>query len=513
MNHSLAYVNANVIPMEGSARYSALLIENGLVSALGGDGEIAALCAQKGIVPRDAGGATILPAFFDCHVHVLTTGENALGIDLYDCKDVSEVVKLLEEADKTWEAGRWIFAKRLDESRLAEGRPPLMSELDVISRPVFISDRGKHYTLVNRAAFEALVIPLDTTGVRLDESGQPTGRLQDDGNRLAQSRFFSSWTVAQRQDAGRYTAKLALSRGITTINAMEGLDSGDEDIPIILDVIPSLPLDMDIYWCTHDLEKVRELGLPCWGGDILLDGSIGSRTAAFSQPYSDADTCGYLNLPADEVRRIVGEALKNDLAISFHCIGELAMTQALDAMEAALAQYPEKRRSHKLRLEHFGFPTQADIVRAAEIGVVISTQPAFTYLRGGPGTVYNHRLGDERERGGYPLRRFLDAGIVLGGGSDSDVTPMDSLMGIHAAVNQPYPENAVTPYEAVRMYTIDAARCAFCADRKGSLVPGKQGDVVVLSDDPMAVNPRSIKDIRVLQTVYKGDVVFEAQRP
>ncbi|MGI6151561.1 MAG: amidohydrolase, partial [Christensenellales bacterium] len=291
----------------------------------------------------------------------------------------------------------------------------------------------------------------------------------------------------------------------------EGLDSSDEDIPIIHAVAPELPVDMPIFWCTPDAQKAVDMGFDMWGGDILLDGSIGSRTAAFSEKYEDADTCGYLNYSDEQVLAWVEEALRHDLGISFHCIGELAMTQALDAVEQALAKYPGKRANHRLRLEHFGFPTQRDIDRCGALGVRVSTQPAFTFLRGGPGTVYRARLGERRERAGYPLRRLLDAGVVLGGGSDSDVTPMDALLGIHAAVNQPYPENAVTPYEAVRMYTIDAAKVSFMEDTKGSLKVGKQGDLVVLSDDPMTVHPKKIRDIKVLATIHKGKVVFEGK--
>lgn len=511
MSASCAFFNANVIPMEEGKRFSAIAIIDGVIAALGTDEEVLSFCKEKGIEARDANGATILPAFFDCHVHALSTGENALGIDLYDCKDIAELMSLLEEADKTWEPGRWIFGKRLDESRLAEGRPPLMSELDAIGRPVFLSDRGKHYTAVNRAAYDALGITKDIVGVRLDENGEPNGRLQDDGNRVAQSRFFASWPLSQKQDAVRFTAKLAISRGITSIDAMEGLDSSADDVKFMAEMLDELPLDMNLFWATTRSEDVEELGLPIWGGDILLDGAIGSRTAAFSEKYCDGDTAGYLNYPDAEVFRMVEEAVVKDLGLSFHCIGELAMTQALDAIERALAHHPEKKDCHKLRLEHFGFPNQRDIDRAGALKLLISTQPAFTYLRGGPGTVYRSRLGEARERGGYPLRRFVDAGMILGGGSDSDVTPMNSLFGIHAAVNQPYPENALTPYEAVRIYTADAAKCAYRFDKKGTLTVGKQGDLVILEADPMTVDPRTIKDIRVLETIYKGKTVYAAE--
>lgn len=510
MNGTVAFVNANVIPMNDYERASAVYIKDGKVAAVGTDDEIRALCASGGIEPIDAGGNTILPGLYDCHAHILTTGINASGIDIFDCKDIAELMGMLKKADGEWPADRWIFGKRLDESRLAEGYPPVMKELDEIKRPVFLSDRGKHFVMVNRLAFDALGIDENMNGVMRDESGNLNGRLVDDAHEFASKTFSASWSREQRADAVRFTAELAVSRGITTIAGQEGLDSSDEDVEIMLGVRDELPIDLEIYWATSDVNNPLKAGLKCWGGDILLDGSIGSRNAAFKENFCDGDSPGYLNIPDDEVYRITRTAIENDLAVSFHCIGEVAITQALDMMQRAVSDLGERGKNAKLRLEHFGWPSDEDIVRAGEMGVRISTQSAFAYLRGGPGSVYRARLGERRERRGYPTRKLLDAGCIVGGGSDSDVTLMDSLLGIHAAVNQPYPENSVTPYEAVRMYTIDAAKCCFEEDTKGSIEVGKQGDIVMLSADPMKVDPLTIKDIKVLTTVHKGDIVYKA---
>ena len=513
MSGTIAVINANVIPMHKRDRNQAIFVKDGIIEKVGTNEEIKEAAAAAGIEPIDAKGATMIPGMYDCHVHMLTTGENATAIDVYDCKDIAEIIDIFKKADEEYEPGRWIYAKRLDESRLAEGRPPVIKEMECIKRPVFVLDRGKHYVLVNRLAYDALGVTKDIKGVRLDEDGEPNGRLQDDANTFASRAFFSSWTDEQRKDAIRFTANLAASRGITTICPQEGLDSTDDDVHLMCSIRDELPIDIQIFWNTHKLEDIKSENLDAWGGDILLDGSIGSRTAAFSEPYCDGDTCGYLNWPDEEVYRIVKEAIENDLIVSFHAIGELAITQALDAMEKALKEVgPEKAAKAKLRLEHFGFPAnENDIVRAGKMHLRVSMQSAFTYLRGGPGTVYRSRLGEERESGGYPSRKLLDAGCILGGGSDSDVTPMNSIFGMHAAVNQPYPESSITPYEALRMYTLDAARVTYQDEYKGSLEPGKQGDFVLLDRDPLKIDPTTIKDTQVLLTVHKGDVIFKAE--
>ena len=509
MSH-IALINGNVIPMEGYTRYSAVLALDGKIAALGTDEEIRAKAAEAGVTPIDVQGATVLPGLYDCHAHLALTGHDAQGIDLYDAPDIATVLERLREADKTWESDRWLFGKRLDEGLLKEKRPPTIKDLDEFKRPVFISDRGGHYTLVNHLAFEALKLDPSMTGVRVDENGDLTGRLHDTANKEARNRF--PWTKQQTLEAMVYTMNLAASKGITTIHCQEGFTLDDPSVPLLLDNMDSFPIDLQIYWCVanpHDEPMCYQLGI--WGGDILLDGSIGSRTAAFDEKYADGDGCGYLNFSDEQVDDFVEGAVARDLAVSFHVIGQRAIDQALSAMEKALEKHPDKRGTAHLRLEHFGFPKQEDIDRAAKIDVRISTQPAFTYLRGGPTSVYRSRLGEAREKAGYPLRRMLDAGLCLGGGSDSDITPLDSLLGIHAAVNQPYPENSVTPYEALRMYTLDAARCGWEDDIKGSLKVGKQADMTLLAEDPLAVNPATIKDIKVLKTIRKGKIIFEAE--
>jgi predicted amidohydrolase YtcJ len=504
---SIIIYNANVIPMDDGKRYEAISIRDGIIDRVGSSEEVLAESFPSERI--DAQGATVLPAFFDCHVHALTTGMNALAIDLYDVEDIPALLEILKKADAEYETGRWIFCKRFDESRIREGRPPVMDELDGILRPVFISDRGKHYTLVNRLAYDALGITDDIEGVRFDEFGKPNGRLQDQSNRTAQAEFFARWSPEERKKAIHTTALLAASRGITTVAAIEGLDSSDDDVPIIAEAIKELPIEMRVWWNTDSIQKPLAMGWKWWGGDFLLDGSIGSRTAAFDDRYSDADTRGYLNHTDEWVHNVIEQSLINDMAISFHCIGQSAIRQALDQMERTLETHPSKKLNHKLRLEHFGWADQKDIERCAKMNIKLSTQPSFTYLRGGPGSVYHQRLGDDRDRQAYPLRRFIDAGIVVGGGSDSDVTPMDALLGIHAAVNPPYPENALTAYEALRMYTSDASRVAFEDDRKGKIRIGLQGDLVILGGDPLTVDSKRIKDIKILFTIHKGKIIYQ----
>lgn len=504
---NIALINGNIIPMDAQKRYSAIIAIDGKIMKTGSDEEIINAAQKADVSVIDLNGATVLPGFHDCHAHLSLTGYNAQGIDLYDAKDIPEILKRLKETEVTLSPEQWLFGKRLDEGLLSEKRPPVMEELNIFKRPVFLSDRGGHYVVVNQAAYDALGIYPDLKGVRKDSDGHPNGRLQDDANKIARNRF--PWTKEQTLEAMRWTAQEALKKGITTIHAQEGFTADDPAVSLLLEAKDNFPVDLVIFWCmmpSNDSPLVEKTGI--LGGDILLDGSIGSRTAAFFDNYCDGDGCGYLNFSPKEVDDFVEYAVIHDLGMSFHVIGEKAAHIALNAYERALRMHPEKREIAKLRLEHFGWQKPEDIQRAAQMDVRISTQPAFTYLRGGPDSIYRSRLGETREKMGYSLRRMLDAGLCLGGGSDSDITPLDALLGIHAAVNPPYPENAVTPYEAVRMYTSDGAKSGWEDDYKGKLIIGMQADMVILDADPMTVNPRTIKDITVLGTIRKGTLVY-----
>lgn len=509
----MALINGKIRTMEDSPSIcDGIMIEHGKITALGRSEDIrrrfGELGAENAGMLIGLGGRTVVPGFHDCHVHIMGTGLNSLGIDMYDCKDVAGAIEKLR-ADS---GSGWVFGKRLDESRLREKRPPTMSELDsaVPDRPAYIVDRGWHYTLVNSVAFEQFGLSADIPGVCLGDDGRPNGRLHEKANSMAKMSFFEQQDEETRVSAFRHTASLAASKGCTTIHGMEGGSLfSDSDIPILLRVKDDLDTHVTLYWAIEDEKAVIREGLPVWGGDITLDGSIGSRTAAFSEPYDDApDTCGKLYYSDAQVKSLIRRALGSGLQIAFHAIGQKAISQALACYEGELGG--QGARYGQLRIEHFGFPRQEDIDSAASLGVVVSSQPSFTFLRGGPGTVYRTRLGETRERGGYPHRRMLDAGIAVGGGSDSDVTPIDPLLGMHAAVSPPYPENAVTPKEALEMFTSHAALIAGEHEAKGTLKEGKLGDLTVLDDDPLTVPSGSIRDISVYLTVKEGQVVYSS---
>lgn len=509
---SRAFVNGNIITMDQQdTRAEGLLIKEGKIAVIGTSEEVRIAAETEEVPVEDLQGKTVLPGFHDCHVHVIGTGMASLGADLYQCRSVKEIIQVLKAEEQKNGRG-WICGVRLDESRLSEKRPPSLQELtDAFpERGVYLLDRGLHYTVVNQKAYEEIGYQGTEKGIGRDEKGRPEGRMHEAANSMARQYFNDSMTKEQRRKAVKYVEEKAVKKGITTIHAMEGGEMfSDKDVDVFLEK-GSTKVDFVLYWDTLEIDQIKKAGLSRIGTDILSDGSIGSRTAAFDEPYTDKNnTCGKLYYTNEFLAEFMEKALKDHLQCGFHAIGQKAIRQILDCYEKAWQKYPWE--DARFRIEHFGFCDDRDIERAAENGIVISTQPSFSYLRGGEGSVYQIRVGRERERKAYPLRKFVEHGIVVAGGSDSNVTPMDALLGIHSAVNHPYKEHRVSIYQALRMFTIDAAYSAFEEKKKGSIEPGKMGDLAILSENPYQVSPEKIKDIEIEMTVKEGEVVYRKQ--
>jgi predicted amidohydrolase YtcJ len=515
MTHAIALVNGRAHSLDASARsYQALAIESGRITRVGDSTDLRTYAAERAIPVIDLNGRVVLPGAIDTHFHLTLTGMHLASVDFSGCRSVDEVLQVLREHVSRGGHGRWIVGKGLEEFNLREKRPPSAPELDRVcaSDPVFIEDRGHHYIVVNSLAFSRLGIPPESRGVRrLSDGSGISGQLMEEVMGSARRALLSFMDADQRRDMLVQGAAYAARCGVTTLHAIEGGPAtGDHEIPLLYELKDQLPARVKVYWCTTDLAAVTARGERAFGGDILLDGNLGARTAALLTPYADAAShTGELYYSQEEITRLVGAAARAGLQIGFHAIGDRAIEQALVAFEAAARQDPPIERP--FRLDHFGVPTRDQVTRAAALGVVIATQPPFPFRRSCPGGVYESRLGKERVQRAYPLRELKDAGLLVAGGSDSSVMPADYMFGIHSAVNHPYADQRLTPAEALQLYTLDAARLGFEESQKGTLTVGKLGDVVVLDNDPLAVAPTAIQDIRVEMTIRGGEVVFDRQ--
>ncbi|WP_432662833.1 amidohydrolase [Wukongibacter baidiensis] len=462
----------------------------------------------------DLMGKCVLPGFYDSHVHLVQTGLNELCLDLKDVTSLDQLFERLSDEAKKTPEGELIRAWGLDELKLKERRMPTRHELDacVPNNPLWINRIEFHVSILNSMALNMLNFPFNLEGIIKDKEGLPTGMLMNKANFLVRSRLRGIISDSTREKGVHKALDIAIEKGITSLNAMEGgFLFNDKGAEFVYKNKVNFPIDITLFYQIVDVEKVIEKGLKRIGGCIFLDGSFGSRTAALDAPYIDKnDTCGELYFSQEELNDFVLKAHKNNLQVAVHAIGARAIEQILTAYEYAQKIYP--RKNHRHRIEHFELPRKDHLERAAKLNLIISMQPAYEHYWGGEGKMYDMRLGPDRRKLTNPFNKILDKGLVIAGGSDSDVTGMDPILGIHTAVNHPNEEYAIDVFDAVKMFTINGAKAVFQEEEKGSIEIRKFGDFVVVDKNPLDIEKEIIKDIKVMMTIKEGNILFERER-
>jgi predicted amidohydrolase YtcJ len=459
--------------------------------------------AGAGVERVDCEGAAILPAFADCHVHLTDTGyfldERFLG----NARSYGDFARAVERVPH----GEYVFAGQYDESTwndrgCADAAPLERSFPDSLGMLVRVDG---HSCIVNRKTFAWLNLPETTQGIERDSEGNPTGKLFLEANWKAQAQFMKRLPLRVKRDADRRATELALSRGYLHMHVQfVGLrrDEYAQEIAALRD-LPKAKWYPKI--CEPDARLAQELGLPYVGGDVFLDGSIGSCTAAVSEPFATTGSRGELKYSDDEVYVYFSTAEALGVSAGVHAIGDRAIEQCIATWERVLGGKPSSRGTRHF-IEHFEIARQEHIDACARMGIYLSMQPQFDLLWGGEGQMYDVRLGTSRMRTMNALGRIERAGAVLCGGDDSPVCNLSPLEGMQSAVDHHEPDERLTPAQALTMYTYNAAKLAHVEDRTGILAPGFAADFVMLDRDPM--DGARFADCRVLATYGDGEEYY-----
>jgi hypothetical protein len=505
------FVNGEVITVDAGNRVlEAIAVSGSRILDCGSNEEIEKLAGPDTEI-IDLDGKCVLPGFIDSHVHFMQTGLNGLAINLWDARTVDDILNRIHSNISKYENDRVIRGIGYDEENLGERRPPNRWELDSIcpDKPLWLCRIDSHSCVVNSNLLEQLDLE-GVEGVSLDPLGRPDGILRGKANNKARNRVYDMIDDRTRRKAAFYAQDRAFEVGITTLNALEGGKLfHDNDFAVLHGMKEELKLDVEIFFQTTDVDKALTMGAKRVGGCIILDGSIGSRTAAIVDDYwDDPGNNGILYYTQQQIDEFVYRAHQAGLQVSVHAIGERAIDQILSAYSKALRDLPG--RDHRHRIEHYELPTPEQIRLTAELGIIPSVQPAFDYYWGGVEGMYGIRLGKERALRMNPLKDILEGGCMILGGSDSDVTPMNPLLGIHAAVNHTNPQQRISVMEAIRAFTSNGAYGMFREREIGTIEKGKLADLVVLSENPLKVSSERIKDIAVHATFKKGIGVYTA---
>jgi len=514
---------------------SAMAIQQGRIVTVGSDEEVTDRIGPHTRIIR-AQGAQILPGFNDSHVHFLQGGLQLSNVQLRDVATPEEFTRRIRDFAMTIPRGQWILGGDWDHENWPEATLPRRQWIDDVTpdNPVFISRLDGHMALANSLALRLGSVTKETPApdggqiVRDPETGELTGVLKDAAMSLV-SRRIPEMSFDARLAAARAATQHAASLGVTSVQDMSG--AGDVDVYRELQRRGELKTRIYAFaplprWKASVENRLKAAYGDDWiregGLKGFADGSLGSTTALFFEPYNDSpDTAG---LPGDEMfpdgamlERILG-ADRAGLQIAIHAIGDRANDQILTLFDQV--SRTNGIRDRRFRIEHAQHLRGIDIPRFSQIGVIASMQP---YHCADDGRWALKRIGPDRASGTYAFRSLIDSGAELAFGSDWNVAPLDPLQGIAAAVTRRtldgrnpdgwVPEQKISVDEAVRAYTVGSAGAEFAEPNKGKLQAGMLADFVMLSHNIFTIPPEEISRTTVQMTVVHGEVVFERASP
>lgn len=507
MHADILIKNGNCVTMEDKKTKDWIAIEKSRIVAMGNGAEYEPFIGNNTIV-FDAKGKTVLPGFIDSHFHVVQTALNSVSLDLSEARTHQELGERIREAYKNLN-GNYIRGIRIVAEQFQEKKFPERTLLDKYCNdvPVWLNSLEYQVSMLNTYAMLYFKIPFTAEGVEMDEKQMPTGIFSKKANAILRSNILKNISDDDRREAISGIMANLLNHGITTVNAMEGGTMySDKDANFIFEHGKDFPIDMELFYQTMDIEKIKAMGLKRVGGCLYIDGTMGARTAALSFEYADCPgTMGSLCLTQQEINDFVLKCYENNLQLALYTIGDRAIQVALNAHENALYQTGITGLRH--RLEHVELATEAQIEKANELGILFSMQPTYELYWGGPGKMYEQRLGENYIRTN-PFDKIIQNGVVICGGSDSDITEPRPLLGIHAAVNHPVESHRVSIYEALKMFTCNGAYGIFQENDRGTLGVGKLADIVILDDDIFSVPTDQIDKIKVCVTIKSGEILF-----
>jgi predicted amidohydrolase YtcJ len=463
-------------------------------------------------------GKTIMPGFIDSHCHFLWMGVAMKSLILLnDTKSVEEALMRVKKRIEDAERGEWIIGKGWDESKWPENRYLTKKDLDPIApnNPVMLSRICGHLVSINTQAMEISGITRETQDTKgghvdKDNEGENTGVLRDCRYLVEDS--IPRTSIETMIDGLRVASDYALSLGCTGVHDA-GLTSADISAYQQLEKEGKLKVRSYIM-IRRDAQDAAinrvQIGL---GDDmvqlgpvkLLMDGSLGARTAALFDPYEDdPSTSGLLLINPDILTEKIVRAHEENLQTATHAIGDLAVEKVLDSIQEALRRSP--RKDHRHRIEHCELTSAQQIERIKQLGIVPDMQPNFIGEWSGPGSMYRQRLGERRDRMSNQYRAMLDEGIKVAFGSDG--MPFNPIYGIWSAVNHPIRESRISLEEAVMCYTLNSAYSGFNEAKIGSIEVGKFGDITVFDSDLTDIPTDKIKDASCFMTIVNGKILY-----
>ena len=504
------------------------------------DGELLAVGAAGEMHARwpdarrlDLGDATVIPGLIDAHGHVAGLGLSRMRVELEGTRDKAEVLERLRAFEATLAPGEWLLGRGWDQNDWPEQVFPTAADLDAAfpDRPVWLARIDGHAGWANSAALRALGQDLDAVGARgdwhpaggrvvRDAQGRATGELVDGAMALLDA-VLPPMDLAAAERALALGMREAARHGLTGVHdagvsllqmqAYRNLADRNE-MPLRIHAMADGD-DAALAWLCEEGPYHHPGGrLQMRAVKLYVDGALGSRGAALLEDYSDdPGNRGLVLMSPAQLDGAVAKARDCGIQVATHAIGDRGNRLVLDAYARALDGHPGLR----WRIEHAQVLAPEDLPRLAELGVIASMQPTHA-TSDMPWA--GERLGPERIHGAYAWRSLRDSGARLALGSDFPVESVDPRLGLFAAATRTnaaglpvggwLPGELLTPFEALRGFTRDAAWAGFAEGEVGTLAEGMRADFVVLAEDPLGIPASALDDLTVLSTWVDGQPVY-----
>jgi predicted amidohydrolase YtcJ len=508
----LILFNANVITMDSTSPQAELVAtQNGKVLAVAGNESIVEL-KKRNTKVIDCMGKTVLPGFIDVHFHLVAFAESLVTVNLKpqnNVRSISDIQAKIRELSQELPPGTWIRGRGYNEFYLTEKKHPTRWDLDAatVIHPIKLTHRSGRAHVLNSLALKLVGISKETADPpeslidRHIETGEPTGLLFGMGGYL--SKAVPPIDNNQMERGIKLASAELCSFGITSIH----------------DASPSNNFkrwEMLRSWKDHGFLKPRVNMI------LGIEGFNEYRRNKFSAQVSENqlypggvkiivhETTGQLSPNQEELNEMVLNIHQSGLQAVLHAIEERTIEAACCAIEHALKEIPQS--DHRHRIEHCSVCTPSLAKRVASLGIMVVTQPSFIYYNG---ERYLRTVPDSNLKHLYPIATLLKSGVRVAGSSDCPIVPASPLIGIYSAVSRRaengefvLPEERISSLEAIQLYTNFAAETTFEETIKGSIVPGKLADMVVLSSDPTELPIDEIKDMKVEMTILNGEIVW-----
>jgi predicted amidohydrolase YtcJ len=518
-------------------RAEALAVLGDRILAVGARDEIMKLKGPETKIV-DLDGHFVMPGFNDAHMHLASAGLEKMNVNMVGAKTLDEFRDRLRAKVEAAGPAEWVVGEGWDETLWPVKVPPTRWDLDEVSgnHPVYLERVDGHIGVANTRALQLASVTVasrDPEGGKIDrdDSGTPTGILREKAQEAVQAVIPKPTHEKRRQAIELALADLA-SHGVTSAQDYSQWDDFqiyeelEHDGKLTARISEWLPFDDSI----EDLNKKRD-SHPASDNMLhtgmlkgFMDGSLGSKTAALLEPYSDdPKNSGLPQYEAAKLNAMTKERLLAGYQIGFHAIGDKGIQLALDAFAGAEKAAKDGKvkaadggTDYRLRIEHAQVTTPQQILRFKELKVIASMQPSHLL------TDMNwaeSRLGPKRAEHSYAWAEFLRRGVVLAFGTDYPVEPVTPFRGLYSALTRIsedgkksyYPAQKLNIEQAITAYTTGAAFAEFAEKQKGKLEPGMLADFVVLDQDITAALPPKILGTKVLRTVLGGKTVYQAK--